>query len=304
METFFQYHRGIRYNIYKKLSMLYVFIQTIITFNLFLNIMNVITGERIQQGCDIYLGYIEDFHFNPLIKQQTGKHVYLNHLNSKFDNHYLVFCYSHRIAELSTKIHLFKNKFTLVTHNSDGEVRECDHVFKILECANLDKWYAQNLCLIHDKLFFLPIGIANSQWAHGNLELFYNNEFMKDREKTKRVYFHFNIDTNRTKRQPCYDALRGKLEWLQSVDPIHNLVRLKEYEFCICPEGNGVDTHRLWEALYLKTVPIVIKSEFTDTIKDKVPLVILDSWNDFDISKLDYSKYKFDKIINMNTIFS
>ena len=113
-------------------------------------------------------------------------------------------------------------------------------------------------------------------------------------------YFNFNISTNRQKRQPCFDALRDKLEWLNPVEPLQNLFRLKEYEFCICPEGNGVDTHRLWEALYLKTVPIVIKSEFTEIIKDKVPLVILENWSDFDMSQLDYSKYDFHNFTRLN----
>ena len=261
--------------------------------------MEIITGEKIQQKCAIYLGYAEDFRFNPVIQQQTGKHVHLNHVTAEYNNPYFVFCYSHRIEELSTKIHLFKNKFTLVTHNSDGEVRPCAYVYNILDYANLDKWYAQNLCFRHDKLFFLPIGLANRQWAHGNLAMFHNKDFMMDREKTKKVYFYFSIDTNRKKRQPCYDALREKLEWLNPVEPLQNLFRLKEYEFCICPEGNGVDTHRLWEALYLKTVPIVIKSEFTEIIKDTVPLVILENWSDFDINVLDYSNYKFDKVINL-----
>ena len=83
-------------------------------------------------------------------------------------------------------------------------------------------------------------------------------------------------------------------------------MRLKEYEFCICPEGNGVDSHRLWEALYLKTVPIVIDSEFTNILKkQEVPLVVLENWEDFDINKLNYSDFDFNnpnfiKLLNFN----
>jgi hypothetical protein len=81
---------------------------------------------------------------------------------------------------------------------------------------------------------------------------------------------------------------------LDSVSPIENLKRLKNYEFCICPEGNGVDTHRLWEAIYLKTVPIVIKSKFTDIlIKNNLPLVVIDDWSDLNIEKLNYQDYNF-----------
>jgi hypothetical protein len=93
----------------------------------------------------------------------------------------------------------------------------------------------------------------------------------------------------------CFNRLKHKLEWLDEVPPRENIQRLSEYEFCICPEGNGVDTHRLWEALYVKCIPIVIKSKHIDILQKQldIPLVILDSWDDFDISKLDYTAYTF-----------
>jgi hypothetical protein len=35
--------------------------------------MNIITGEKIQQLCDVYFGLKEDFDFNPVIKKQIIK---------------------------------------------------------------------------------------------------------------------------------------------------------------------------------------------------------------------------------------
>lgn len=262
----------------------------------------VVTGEKVQQLCDIYLGFEEDFKFNPLIQTQCNKHMNLNHLSSPYDNPYYIFCYSHRIKNLSDKINLFKNNFILVTHNSDGEIRQVEEVFNILNCKKLVTWYGQNICFEHPKLMFLPIGIANSMWSHGNL--LFNNQIIK----TKKVYFNFSMNTNKQKRQICYDALKNKLEWLSHVNPIQNQLRLKEYEFCICPQGNGVDSHRLWEALYSKTVPIVIKSEFTTMLlKQKVPLVVLENWQDFDMNKLiydfDFNHPTFIKILNFDKFY-
>lgn len=105
--------------------------------------------------------------------------------------------------------------------------------------------------------------------------------------------FFFNIGTNKIKREPCYQALCNKLEWLHEVSPYENLIRLSQYKFCICPEGNGVDTHRLWEALYLKCIPIVIKSQFTETLqRHNIPLIVLDKWEDFDERTLIYYEPK------------
>ena len=263
----------------------------------------IISGEKIQELCDIFIGFEEDFNFNPRISKQTNKHINFNNINNNFNNPYKIFCYSHNINMLSTKIHFFQNNFILFSHNSDGNIDNINEVITILNCDKLEKWYAQNLCTDHYKLHLLPIGIANSMWPHGNLSIFDDTNIINNlQNKTKKVYFNFNIHTNWTKRQICYEQLKNKLEWLQTLNPFDNMYRLKDYEFCICPEGNGVDTHRLWEALYLKVVPVVLKSKFTNSLmKNNLPLVILDSWNDFDINNLNYNNYNFDKIFFLNT---
>lgn len=255
----------------------------------------IITGEKLQQLCDVYLGIQSDFYYNPKIGIDEHKHLDLNFINSEFNNPYKIFCYSHRIDILSTKIHFFKNKFILVTHNSDAEIDNTSDIIKILENSIIEKWYAQNIKFEHNKLIMLPIGMANSMWPHGNINIFNDNEFINSvGVKSQNVYFNFNINTNVNKRTKCYNELKDKLVWLDKILPKDNLKRLKDYEFCICPEGNGCDTHRLWESLYTKTVPIVIKSEFTDILmKYNVPLVVLNNWSDLDISNLKYDDYNF-----------
>jgi hypothetical protein len=89
----------------------------------------IITGEKVQQLCDIYLGFNSDFNFNPIIAKQFEKQKDLNSINELFNNPYKIFCYSHNINILSSKIHLFQNPFILVTHNSDGEIRETSDVY-------------------------------------------------------------------------------------------------------------------------------------------------------------------------------
>ena len=121
--------------------------------------------------------------------------------------------------------------------------------------------------------------------------------------KSQLIYFNFNVDTNKTKRMRCFDSLKNKIEWLNNVTPFENIVRLSQYRFCICPEGNGVDTHRLWEALYLKTVPVVIKSDFTSILqKNNIPLVVLNSWDDFNLDDLNYNTFDFENTQFLKTI--
>ena len=264
----------------------------------------IVTGEKIQQLCDIYLGDNGDFNFNPLIGSQVDKHKNINDINDSYNNPFLIFCYSHLLDKLVKKIDFFSNNFILVTHNSDGEIKDNDCSRTILNNKLLIRWYGQNVCFYDEKLEIIPIGFANRQWVHGNLSLFDDKDFLNNLGvKTGNVYFNFNIATNINKRGECYDKLKSKLEWLGSVSPEDNLRRLSRYKFCVCPEGNGVDTHRLWECLYLRVVPIVLRTDFTRVLmRFNIPLVILDSWDELCEDKLDYGKYFFYDIKFKNLI--
>jgi hypothetical protein len=258
--------------------------------------MNIITGEKLQQICNIYLGIPYDFQYNPVILNQKNKQLNIETINNTYDNPKIIFCYTYRIKELSRIIHFFKNNFILISHNSDEDVTNSEYVHNILKCDKLQKWFTQNLCINHPKIELLPIGFANSQWNHGKIDLFLKQGIFNKsniNNKYNDIFFNFSIGTNSNKRQPCYNKLINKLKWLPNIEPLNNLQRLSTYKFCICPEGNGVDTHRLWECLYLKVVPIVINSEFTQTLLlYNIPLVVLNNWSDLDINLLNYDDYK------------
>ena len=269
-----------------------------------MNQFDIVTGEKVQILCDLYFGYPQDFH-NPFIRNDISKHFNLYDLVESIDNPKYIFCYAHRIKELSSKIHLFSNQFVLVTGNSDENITNCREVHNILSCPCLIRWFAQNVGILHEKLKLVPIGFANSMWKHGDISLFKDASFLlllQDNPKTKRIYFQFNINTNVTKRKILYEQLTPMLDWLEYIVPIENVKRLREYQFCICPEGNGYDTHRLWEALYLKVVPIVIKSPFTTVLQSyDLPMVVLEKWDDLDETVLDYNNYSFDNMNYLNT---
>ena len=87
---------------------------------------NIISGEKIQQLADVYLGLDEDFTFNPVIREQQFKAMKFDVIINNFDNPPIVFCYTHRIDLLAAKIDLFLNSFILITHNSDHGIHEND----------------------------------------------------------------------------------------------------------------------------------------------------------------------------------
>lgn len=247
--------------------------------------MKFISGEGFQQMCDVYFGGSDDFSYNPIISEQTHKHKLLHTLTTQYNNPKLVFCYTHRLSEFVAKLPLFLNPFILVTHNSDYTIGENDIGF--LENPMVLRWYSQNVNVIHHKLAWLPIGIANQQWEHGNLRNWDNIHPRQNSEKTG-IYFFFNIHTNALKRIECKQILESKgLVFGDSLSHSDYLQRLaSEMKYAICPEGNGVDSHRVWECFYTNTIPICIRSVHTELIAKRFPMILLDSWNDFDMSFL------------------
>lgn len=265
----------------------------------------LISGEKLQNISDIYLGCPEDFNYNPVIEKQKYKHKNIGEITGFYANPCVVFCYTHRIDKLAKIIHFFMNDFVLITHNSDENIVDDKNpaISQIVQCDKLVKWYTQNLGIVNNKIHFLPIGIANQQWEHGaHFKHFYENLYTpnKDayqiRKKEKSVYFFFEISTNKIQRQDCYDSLINKIPFLNKICPMDNFKRLSDYEYCLCPEGNGLDTHRFWEALYLNCVPIVIRNPLIDIIKNttNLPMVILNSWQDLHINELPrYDSFDF-----------
>jgi hypothetical protein len=271
-----------------------------------MNSDKIITGERIQEIADIYLGEVSNFQYNPRIIHQIHKQKNINEIQNEYNNPRIIYFYTHDILKIVRIIAYFQNPFILISHNSDENIIETQETHTILNSPLLINWYSQNVCFYHPKLHMIPIGIANSMWPHGNLSPFNNNELkININNKKNRIFFNFNIHTNPRIRQPCYNILSNYYPSLPNISPEENIKRLSTYEFCISPEGNGVDCHRLWEALYLKVVPIVLRTPFTETLLiNQIPLVVLNSWEDLPIieKQLKYNNYDFSIIENKFTM--
>jgi hypothetical protein len=258
-----------------------------------LTVDNIMNGEKFQMETKMYLGTAtSDFTWNPNIGINP-KNVIICSINGPFDNPDSVFCYGHALEELSYKIDLFMNDFTLVSGNSDQNIYPTAAFLKIVNHPRVKVWYAQNPAFEHPKLKILPIGIANSHWEHGNVNLLLTVA-NKLPEKKNGVYFNFRVHTNFQKRSECFEALKDRLPFLDMVSVPDNVWRLGTYKFCICPEGNGLDSHRIWECYYLRVVPIVVENEFIKILKSQwdIPMVILKDWKDLKLDELNYDQYK------------
>lgn len=176
--------------------------------------------------------------------------------------------------------------FNLVTHNADRTVGS--YCLPLLNDSRLLHWYGMNCSIEHPKLTPIPIGIANEKWAHGKKEIL-RKVMNTDVVKTNRIYCNFNPHTS-----PLRQGIKEMLSRYPFVD-IDNtnlsfeeyLLKLKSYKYVISPPGNSVDCHRIWESIYVGTVPIILKNIATNTFSDNLPIITLNSYVDLDLNELD-----------------
>jgi len=75
------------------------------------------------------------------------------------------------------------------------------------------------------------------------------------------------------------------------------LTDLSNYVYCLCPPGNGCDSHRLWEALMMNCIPVVIKYEPISELYKNLPVLVLDKWEDLTVELLNSKKEYFSNFV-------
>jgi hypothetical protein len=195
------------------------------------------------------------------------------------------FCKTDRLRELFSRLPL-QHEFVLVTHNSDlpvdaGLARYLDH-------PKLRAWFATNVAVDHPKLRPIPVGIANARWAHGDGGALRRAQ-VSSPPKTLHFDASYALHTNPAERGYCLAQTNIELSPARPFDAY--LAQLASAYFCLSPSGNGIDCHRTWEALYLRTVPVVTRSALTEHHRD-LPLVVLDDWAQF--RSIDFSPQLYD----------
>jgi len=185
------------------------------------------------------------------------------------------------------------NTKIMVTHN--GDLPLTSNLFQY-KPPNIKKWFAQNKIVDDTLVTGIPIGLENTilrvnrTSLLGRLSSQVPNALEKMKlihklhldgsKKDKLVYMNFSCNTNPAERHKVRGMFQNE-SWVTKQSSRSFLDYYKDiqrHKFVISPPGNGVDCHRTWESLYLRTIPIVKKSVAMNEFSD-LPLLIIDDWN-------------------------
>ena len=132
----------------------------------------------------------------------------------------------------------------------------------------------------------IPIGLENA-WHNKNGRLRYYLD-RPARPVSVDDYDHlvmssFSVGTNPSRRQPVADLMATSRHSYQGMAWKSGEFRdvISRSLFVVSPPGNGADTHRTWEAIYLGAIPVVDKASLASSFTDHLPILAVESYEEF-----------------------
>ena len=178
---------------------------------------------------------------------------------------------AHSIFVPGDKFHFLLNNYfeeinakTIVTGNSDENFTK-----KILLPRSVSLWICQNNAVANDtRTFPLPIGIENKRLGRAGFKKFHTPP--ASHKISDKVLLPPMSPTNPIRKivsewaEIHPEIFERKLQYLT---PKKYFKLTKDFKFIFCAEGNGFENHRIWEALYQNSFPVMLESSWSQTLK-------------------------------------
>ena len=129
----------------------------------------------------------------------------------------------------------------------------------------------------------LPLGIESQRYrSAGQIRDFKKLPSYEPLKRPHGILVAWNDDTFINERKMARELLRVSplvYEFAHRVPArlIHRMMRRSK--LVACPRGNGIDTHRFWESLYLGALPVILKGNRLSSQADW-PCLEIDSWQE------------------------
>ena len=217
----------------------------------------------------------------------------------------LIFVKTEQLERFFKKYHpKIRHKYILITHNSVFSIP--GKFVSYLLHPKVGAWFGHNVDgYVHPKLHPLPVGFENRQYSNGDLTVVTEaRKKWAGCAKTMLLYNNFSINTHPTERGKVYALFKDKPFCVTSSrKPYREYLKdLAEAKFVLCPRGNGLDCHRVWESICMGSIPIV-KTSASDSLFQDLPVVIIKDWREVTeefleqkYSEMSQQSYNFDRM--------
>ena len=139
-------------------------------------------------------------------------------------------------------------------------------------------WVGTNIPWVNEQTFKLPIGFEEKELKGGKQDVLYN-AYMTEYTKINKIAMTYMSDTHESRKELDQLKKQNFINVLPKLEFSDYLNEMGKHKFVLCPRGFGMDTHRFWETLLVKSIPIVEHS-LLDDLYSKFPCIIVNSFND------------------------
>lgn len=272
----------------------------------------IISSYNLARKCDLVYSEILTLsqfkEINPkniTIIETNDRYIFYKKKEYRLKSNDIIFCNTNLVTELFKDLRKIKNikNLTLITNQTDDEI---DKKLFLKKPRSIFNWFSVNVTYEHSNLIPIPLGLSNN-YSPKNLRAseFNSITFSKEFNKNKLMYLNFNVNTNTSLRAPLESIYKNE-QWSYYEKNILTLEdyskNLKEFKFVLCPQGNGIDTHRIWEALYSGAIPVVEK-HISHKNLEGLPILFLDDLKNISpekltmyLEKINYEDLDFNKL--------
>lgn len=191
-----------------------------------------------------------------------------------------IFVKGDHLADFFTQVHgKIDVPYLLITHLSNMPVPGA--FIPYLEDEKLLAWFGSNFDgTPHVKFHSIPRGCANTNPLNSPIEVLRK---VQEKKMAKEHLAHMGItlQTNYAERWPVFKLFAQKPWVYRTVKKTFEeyLADVAASWFEIAPFGATPDTHRVWESLYVGTIPIV-KTSSADELYRDLPVLIVKDWKE------------------------
>jgi len=206
------------------------------------------------------------------------------------------------IKKLISQRSEFENKSIVVGHSDKTTNLLNSHVFIQMGAK---AFFGINTYALGNRIHSLPLGLTNDcddspiHRILGNerhfLQADQHSHYREDFDGS--IYANFTIKNNSRERLPLMKILSelkmvsvGELV-ISERGRIDYLMNLRRHSLVPCPEGNGIDTHRIWETLYMGGTPVIKRSKYLQPLLVDLPVIFVNQWSEITDRKIMEQKW-------------
>lgn len=192
-------------------------------------------------------------------------------------------------------------RVVLVVHNSDESFT--DYMYSVVKPYVLKVRAVNCITPLAEQI---PLGLRDDQYvSHGHILDAINSPPV---ERDILCIVNFILRSKQEHREAVYNLFKNNPHCKVDHDYMHytkslkftdeeTIQRQKQYYktlkrsiYSICPQGEGIDTHRVYESIYLGVIPIVLSSPL-DPMYSTMPVKIVKDWESV-VSFLEEESHK------------